>query len=143
MPRYFTLPEAEALLPELEGRLRQTLADKALLEETEGRLRATAERVMLAGGVRLDRAKVAEDLKLRERLAERLKERIQEIEGRGCLLKDLDMGLLDFPTMFRGEEVYLCWKLGESRIGFWHAVSAGFAGRKAIDEEFLAGHGAE
>ncbi len=143
MPRYFTLREAEALLPELQERLRQTLADKALLEEIEGRLRGTAERVMLAGGARVDRAKVAEDLKLREGLAGRLKERIQEIEGRGCLLKDLDIGLLDFPTLFRGEEVYLCWKLGESRIGFWHAVSAGFAGRKAIDEEFLAGHGAE
>jgi hypothetical protein len=51
-------------------------------------------------------------------------------------VKDLDTGLVDFPTLFRGQEVYLCWKLGEASIEFWHSVDEGFRGRKAIDRDF-------
>ena len=58
----------------------------------------------------------------------------------GCVVKDLDIGLIDFPTEFRGEEVYLCWKLGEPRIEFWHGVEEGFRGRKAIDQDFRDHH---
>jgi hypothetical protein len=65
-------------------------------------------------------------------------EKIQEI---GCQLKDIETGLVDFPTLYHGKEVYLCWKLGESSIGFWHHVEDGFRGRHAIDSEFLANHG--
>lgn len=140
MPRFFTLPEAEALLPEIEGFLRQALSTREALEQYETRLRSVAERVMLAGGVRLDRGKVAEQLKQREALAARLKELIESVQEQGCLVKDLELGLVDFPTLFRGEEVCLCWKLGERGIGFWHGVSEGYRGRKAIDEEFRAGH---
>ncbi len=63
--------------------------------------------------------------------------RIKEI---GCQLKDIDTGLIDFPTLYRDKEVYLCWKLGESGIGFWHHVEDGFRGRRPIDSEFLANH---
>ena len=66
-----------------------------------------------------------------------LVERIQEM---GCVIKDLDIGLVDFPTLFRGEEVYLCWKMDEPGIGFWHGVHEGFAGRKPIDQDFLEHH---
>ena len=59
---------------------------------------------------------------------------MQEI---GCLIKDLDIGLIDFPTTYRGEEVYLCWKLGEPGIEYWHGVDEGFRGRKPIDQDFL------
>jgi hypothetical protein len=57
------------------------------------------------------------------------------------VVKDLDTGLLDFPTLYQGREVYLCWRLGESQINYWHGVDEGFAGRKAIDDDFLANHG--
>jgi hypothetical protein len=55
-------------------------------------------------------------------------------------VKDLDIGLVDFPTTFNGVEVYLCWKLGEPGIEFWHGVEEGFRGRKPIDREFLENH---
>jgi hypothetical protein len=143
VPRYFTLSQAEAALPELEDSLRQALSAKALLDQSETSLRSTAERVMFSGGVRLDRAKVLDELKHREALAGQLKELMESIQGHGCLIKDLDTGLLDFPTLFRGEEVYLCWKLGETGIGFWHGVDEGYRGRKPIDEEFRAEHRGE
>jgi hypothetical protein len=66
---------------------------------------------------------------------ERLVEVSQVIEAKGVLVKDLDQGLIDFPHIRRnGEEVYLCWKLGEREIGYWHHIPDGFAGRKAVQE---------
>lgn len=66
---------------------------------------------------------------------ERLVEVSQEIESKGILVKDLDQGLIDFPHIREnGEEVYLCWKLGEETIGYWHRIPDGFAGRKGIQE---------
>ena len=66
----------------------------------------------------------------------RLKSSIETIHEVGCVVKDLDIGLVDFPTLFRGEEVYLCWKMGESSIQFWHGVDEGFAGQKANRRRF-------
>jgi hypothetical protein len=66
---------------------------------------------------------------------ERLVEVSQDIESKGILIKDLDQGLIDFPCIREnGEEVYLCWKLGEEDIDYWHRIPDGFAGRKAIQE---------
>ena len=52
----------------------------------------------------------------------------------GTVVKDLETGLVDFPSLRGGEEVYLCWKLGEARIGYWHGIEEGFAGRKPLDD---------
>ena len=57
----------------------------------------------------------------------------------GVEVKDLEVGLIDFPTLFRGEEVLLCWRFGEERIEQWHGLTEGFRGKRPIDEEFLAG----
>jgi hypothetical protein len=66
---------------------------------------------------------------------ERLVEAIRELDSRGVLIKDLDQGLIDFPHLREnGEEVYLCWKLGEDDIGYWHRIPDGFAGRNGIEE---------
>ena len=59
------------------------------------------------------------------------------------MVKDLDVGLIDFPTLYRGEEVYLCWKLGETGIQYWHGIDEGFRGRKKIDRDFLDNHKGE
>ena len=67
------------------------------------------------------------------RLAETLKSALEKIQATGCVVKDLDIGLLDFPAMINDEEVYLCWRLGEERIRFWHRQDEGFAGRKPLD----------
>jgi hypothetical protein len=69
----------------------------------------------------------------RDRLAESLKASLEKIHSTGCLVKDLEMGLLDFPALLNNEEVYLCWRLGEERIRFWHRQDEGYAGRKPIN----------
>ena len=61
-----------------------------------------------------------------------LQELSSEIDSAGCHIKDLEGGLIDFPTIWEGREVYLCWKLGESEVGFWHEVDAGYAGRQPL-----------
>jgi hypothetical protein len=69
-----------------------------------------------------------------------LKNAVERILAHGCEVKDLDIGLIDFRTFYHGEEVYLCWKLGEVGITYWHGLSEGFRGRRMIDEEFLENH---
>ncbi len=68
----------------------------------------------------------------RQTVAGRLTELTDELEAIGCELKDFETGLVDFPAVLDGREVYLCWKLGEETIGFWHEVLEGFAGRRPL-----------
>lgn len=62
----------------------------------------------------------------------RLSAAISRISSRGVLIKDLEQGLVDFPHIRKGEEVFLCWRLGEDRIGYWHSIDAGFMGRRPL-----------
>jgi hypothetical protein len=140
MPRFFTITQAERLLPKVEERIREALFIKAEYQRAEEELRATQRRIMLSGGAVVDQAHIANIKTTRDGAAEKLQEVCDDIQEFGCLVKDLDIGLLDFPTLYRNEEVYLCWRLGEDRIRFWHQIEAGFRGRKAIDDEFLANH---
>ena len=140
MSRRFTLYAAERLLPEIESGLREAIACKAAFEEAQNELQATAQRVMMLGGVLVDRDKTHQQKQRRDQQAQNLKTAVHNIQELGCIIKDLDIGLVDFPTRFRGEEVYLCWKLGEQGIEFWHGTHEGFAGRKPIDEEFRKTH---
>jgi hypothetical protein len=70
----------------------------------------------------------------RERSVTKLQEEVNRIQATGCVVKDLDEGLVDFPSLMKGEEVFLCWKLGEERILYWHGLEEGFAGRKPLDD---------
>ena len=143
MPRYFTLSQAEQLLPEVESAIRDAIESKNGFEEVEAEWQSFASRVSMLGGVRVDHTQLSDLRERREACASRIKESVERIQEYGCLVKDLNMGLIDFPTLFRGEEVYLCWKLGESGIQFWHGVTEGFRGRKPIDGDFLANHRGE
>lgn len=140
MSRHFTLPEAESLLSAVDKNIREAISVKTQYQEAEEFLQSLSQRVMLMGGVMLDREGIREMRDRRDQSGERLKTALEELEEIGCLVKDLDTGLVDFPTLFRGEEVYLCWKLGETGITYWHGVSEGFAGRKPIDQDFLDHH---
>jgi len=137
MPRFFTLQQAEKLLPEVESALREAIALKSEYAEAEKEQQNFSTRITLLGGVSVDRAQLLDRRHRRESSAQRLKETIEKIQEFGCLVKDLDTGLIDFPTLLNGVEVYLCWKLGESGIHFWHGVEEGFRGRKSIDRDFL------
>jgi hypothetical protein len=92
------------------------------------------------GGVAVDRERAIQSRARRDAAASSLRDAVERVHEFGCLLKDLDIGLIDFPTLFRGEEVYLCWKLGEPGIAYWHGVDEGFKGRKPIDRDFLDHH---
>ncbi len=143
MPRFFNLLQAERLLPEVESSIRDAISLKSDYREAEEERQNFSRRIMLMGGVLVDHTQVLGQKKHRESIALRLKQAVETIQDQGCVIKDLDIGLIDFPTLFHGEEVYLCWKLGESGIRFWHGVQEGFQGRKAIDQEFLDNHQGE
>jgi hypothetical protein len=133
--RRFTLEEAQSLLPVLESLLRTAIDGKKLIETVDAELQDLAHRVFLSGGLLVNIIQVARRKAEREKTIQRVKDTLAEIDATGVQVKDLDIGLLDFPCQVEGRTVLLCWKLGEKGITHWHDTSEGFAGRKPIDEK--------
>lgn len=140
MSKRFTLAEAESLIPSVDRLLRQAVELKSGYANAQRRMGSFQERIVMMGGMLVNREKVREARERRDDAAASLRSIIEQVQEMGCLVKDLDMGLVDFPTTFQGREVYLCWKLGEPSIAYWHGVDEGFAGRKAIDQDFREHH---
>lgn len=111
--------------------------------KSESELNRLLQRISLEGGTIPPREKIGQLRHRKDASARGLQSSLQKLEETGCQLKDIDSGLVDFPTLYRGKEVYLCWKLGESSISFWHNVDDGFRGRRPIDGEFLSNHRGE
>jgi len=143
LARRFRLEEAESLLPELEALVRDAVEAKRRFDQAQSELEAASSRIALLGGAQVDRRQILARQGRRDALASRLRELVEAIQRYGCLVKDLDVGLIDFPTWYQGREVLMCWRLGERGIGFWHETEEGYRGRKPIDEEFRAGHRGE
>ena len=133
--RSFTLEEAQSLLPVLESLLRTAIDGKKLIEAVDAELQDLAHRVFLSGGLLVNIVLVARRKAEREKTIQRVKDTLAEMDATGVQVKDLDIGLLDFPCQVEGRTVLLCWKLGEKGITHWHDPSEGFAGRKPIDEK--------
>ena len=140
MPRYFTLPECERLLPQVERALRDALFHKSEYHKAGQELTAHLEHIRTSGGANIDRGAYLARRAHRDTSAAALKQAIDQVEEVGAVVKDLDIGLIDFLCVYQGQEVCLCWKLGEDRIRFWHGVDEGFRGRKPIDDDFLRAH---
>ena len=133
--KYFTLSEANTHIPRLSGafgRIQvyrdelETLCDQLAesgLEDVESLL---AQEVDLPPRLAGLRERVAE-------LVELLNGEVDRIEESGCVVKDLDAGLVDFYSRREGEDILLCWQHGEPEILFWHGVSEGFAGRRPVE----------
>jgi len=132
--RTFTLAEAQSLLSVLESLIRTAIEGKNLIESVDTEFQAIAHRVFLNGGIFLNIVHLARRKAEREKALQRVKDAIAEIDSIGVQVKDLDIGLLDFPCEVDGRTVLLCWKLGEKSITHWHGVNEGYAGRKPIDE---------
>jgi hypothetical protein len=132
--RTFTLEEAQSLLPVLESLLRAAISGKNLMEETEAEMQALQHRIFLNGGTHVDVVSVARRKAERAKAEQRAKDALAEIDSIGVQVKDLDIGLLDFPCEVEGRVVLLCWKMGEESITHWHGTDEGFVGRKLIDE---------
>ena len=136
-PRLFTLTEAERARKELEPFLIEAMDCRKKLSGLDMELSAVAARIMMMGGVLVPYEKLAKVRLEHTQLLQGLKSALDHILETGCVIKDLDVGLLDFPSVIDNEEVYLCWKLGEDRIRFYHRQDEGFSGRKPLDPRDL------
>jgi hypothetical protein len=140
MPRHFRLEEAERLLPEVEHALRDAIFQKTEYQTAEGELNRATQRIRMAGGSRVSPGPFLALRARKDAASSALTAAVEKVNELGAQIKDLDIGLIDFPTMYRGREVLLCWKLGEEGIAFWHGADEGFRGRKPIDDEFREHH---
>jgi hypothetical protein len=132
--RTFTLDEAQVLLPVLESLLRAAMRAQTLMEQVDAEQQELHHRVFLNGGMFLDIVPLARRKAERIKAEQQLKDTLAEIDSIGVQVKDLGIGLLDFPCEVDGKLILLCWKLGEKSITHWHGVDEGFGGRKPIDE---------
>jgi hypothetical protein len=135
----FTFEEASTLLPVLRALLKRAMEGKQLIEAVEKEFEDLRHRILLSGGLMLDIPVVARRRAERDKALQEIKDALAEIEAIGVQVKDLDIGLLDFPCVVEDETVLLCWKYGEEKIAFWHGLEEGFRGRKPIDERILRG----
>jgi hypothetical protein len=135
----FTLEQAHALLPVLKSLLKQAMKSKKLLDKMEKEFQDLRHKILLSGGLSVDIAAVARRRAERDKVTQDAKDALAEIHSIGVQVKDLDMGLLDFPCAVEDDIVLLCWKYGEEKIGFWHGQQEGFKGRKPVDERILRG----
>ena len=132
--KYFTLEEAQELLDYVGPHLKVARDQRRRVEVLEKELMAGASRVMMLGGSIPPIVELGQKRAERDRLAGELQEAVEKVLETGCLVKDLEMGLVDFPSLRGGQEIYLCWKLGEERIQYWHGLTEGYAGRKPLDD---------
>jgi len=110
LPIFFTPKQANEFLPQVKETVERSIAIKKEADALK------------------DEAEMTDAM-------ERLGKEIQKLEELGCVLKDLNIGLLDFPAVRLGVRVWLCWKLGEENVAFWHDLHEGYAGRKAVNEK--------
>jgi hypothetical protein len=132
--RYFNRSEAQELLPVITRELEHGRRRKQTIDQLEQELAQAAARIMVLGGSIPSHEELTKKRAEALRLTAQLKQAIERIQATGCVVKDLDEGLVDFPSLLDGQEVYLCWKLGEERIAYWHGLEEGFAGRKPLDQ---------
>lgn len=133
--RTFTLKEAQELLPVLELLLRKASDSKKRIEEIDKEFQQLNQRIMLHGGLQVDIVPFARLRAERDKLSQHINDTLAEIAATGVQVKDVEIGLLDFPCVVEGRVVLLCWKLGEDSITQWHGVDEGFRGRKPITEK--------
>jgi hypothetical protein len=127
----FTLEQAEALLPQVRDEVLAMQALKAEIDELRVDLSDVVQKSAGNGHVR-DEEAIGEKRRRAETRVAELNERLERLNGWGVELKGIDEGLIDFPSEREGRTVYLCWRLGEERIEWWHELDTGFAGRQPL-----------
>ena len=129
--KLFTLAEAEAMLPQVREELLAMQARKREVDELRSKLERAVSTTGGNGHVR-DENTLAEQRRRAEALVDEINQRLRVLNDWGVELKGLDEGLIDFPSERNGRVVYLCWRLGEDAIEWWHEIDAGFAGRQPL-----------
>ena len=130
MARLFTFDEATALLPRLREILAAMQETKASVDRVQSELAGLSRAASSNGHLLV--AQMERKRRDVQSLSERLNESLEELNEIGCELKGVEEGLIDFPAHRDGRTVYLCWKLGEERIDYWHELDTGFAGRQPL-----------
>ena len=136
---HFTLTEAERTRAKVEPMLIEAMEGRREMVGVEEQLAAVARRISMLGGCLVSQSEISELRTRHSQIGMKLQRTLETIESTGCLVKDLDTGLLDFPAILNDEEVFLCWRLGEDRIRYYHSIHEGFAGRKPLDPRDLGG----
>jgi hypothetical protein len=130
--RYFSPGEVEALIPALSEIMGDVMSARAEATAVRETMNAEQQRIAMGGGAPVDQTfwrQAREDV---ERAGRRMQARAEDVERLGGVIKDLEMGLVDFPHLRNGEVVNLCWKHGETAIEYWHGLDEGFAKRKPL-----------
>ncbi len=122
----FTVAEADRTLPLVSRIAEDIVRQYGRLEGVQTQRKALPRRGDPAEASRLEQEATV--------IVDRLNGLMAELVAIGCKLKDLQAGLIDFPSRRNGSDILLCWKLGEPRLAYWHDPSAGFPGRRPIDE---------
>lgn len=125
--KYFTVEEAENLIPKVTSILNAALETKVAIEGKVDNWRKVHKKIGEA-----DEAIIRGQVDF---LASHLETQLGEITELGCIPKDLDLGLVDFPARVNNKEGFLCWKMGEAKIKYWHGLTDGFKGRKLLSKE--------
>jgi len=134
MPRRFTPSEANEELREIRPLVEELVAHRREQQRLQAERQALARRIAgNGGGIHSNALAELEQAERRERVE--IARRVNAVHERGAIVKDLDTGLVDFPARLAGEEVLLCWRLGEEQVAHWHGLEEGFAGRKLLDPE--------
>jgi hypothetical protein len=129
--RHFTPEEANALLEQIRPVAEELVAHRRAMAVTATRQARLVQRIAGNGGDfdPQEPRTLEEEFQREDQAAVHC---VQELQRLGVLVKDLDRGLVDFPALRGGEEVLLCWQVGEDEVGFWHGLEEGFAGRKPL-----------
>jgi hypothetical protein len=135
-PNFFTPDEVNRLLSTLEPLMRRLQAKRQELRRRDRALEEFRTRASRDGGV-MPGSEESQAKGEAARLLTEIREEVQEIESWGCVVKDLEKGLVDFPARRGAEQVYLCWCVGEQEVRYWHGLQEGFAGRKPLTEDPL------
>lgn len=123
--RLFTLSEANHLIPQLNARLTSIREAKAVLARTKEDIRRASAQAQYGGGSALGPLYISS--------LQQISSQLQAIHEMGVLVKDVEMGLCDFPHLREGRVVFLCWKLGEQEIKWWHETSTGYKDRCPLE----------
>jgi hypothetical protein len=131
MDYLFTPQEASRLLPDVKIKLKEIMERKKVADA----LKADVERFSLVG---FDTRELDEKNQELDMVVKDLMMKVSELEDLGLKVRDIDMGLVDFPAMRFGSMVFLCWRYGESDIEFWHSANEGFNGRKSLNAQVIS-----
>ena len=129
----FSVEEANRLVAELRPDLERLAAMKREFDKLGSRAEVLSLALSGAAADNPDAAELERITEQKDALAEQILKGIEGVQGRGCLVKDISRGLVDFYALSGDRLIFLCWQLGERAVENWHSLEAGFAGRQPLD----------